>query len=87
MTTSVRTAETNAADALAQLLRYLGDTENVGTTWGPQFEGSFSSPIVDVDTYADAFAINPGEAGVIVKFEDGSVLHLTVTQVKEANQP
>jgi hypothetical protein len=82
MTTASRTAETRAADALAELLYNLGDTDNCAH-WCTEFEGSFPSPIIR----AGAFMRVGFLPTVQVDFEDGSVLHLTVTLIKEPRQP
>ena len=88
MTQTARTVETKFADALAELLYNHGDTDNLVQRM-TDFEDSYPSPIRDVNPFPEEFGIEPQyltTAGVVVKFEDGSVLHLTVTQVKESNR-
>jgi hypothetical protein len=84
MTTATRTAETNAADALAELLYNLGDGGNLAY-WVERFQGSFPSPIIGADVHEFTRGCSHPPY-LVLSFEDGSVLHLTVTQVKESNQ-
>lgn len=81
MTQTARTVETKFADALTELLYNHGDTDNLAQRM-TDFEDSFPSVIRDVET-VHVYEASPV---VSVSFEDGRMLCLTVTQVKESNR-